>query len=167
MNCQRFLPLLILCCSVISTCHKPQKKMMVSTGTAPTITSMTSVTIDGNIIDLGEGAIQYGRCYGKTPGVDITDSITNKGVPTRTIKFTSELKNLEVGITYYVKACISDGIETVYGLEINAGLQKTLIMEPELLDRMIRQIMQLSKSIVMMIMNQTAVYMVDYINGMK
>jgi uncharacterized protein (TIGR02145 family) len=123
MKIQRYFLVLLFCSTIISTCRKPQKEMMVSTGTIPTITSMTSVTIDGNIIDLGEGAIQYGHCYGKTSGVDIkTDSVTKKGVPTSTIKFTSELKNLEVGKTYYVKAYISDGIKPVYGSEISFTL---------------------------------------------
>ena len=122
MNNRALTILLLISCSIfITTCKKPQKEMMVSTGEAPTITSMTSVTVDGNIIDLGEGAIQYGHCYGKTSGVDITDYLTNNGVPAKTGPYQSKLKDMEGG-TYYVKAYISDGKETVYGSEISFTL---------------------------------------------
>jgi len=44
--------------------------MNVSTGTSTDITS-NSATVSGQIIDLGEGATQYGHYYGKTTGVKI------------------------------------------------------------------------------------------------
>jgi uncharacterized protein (TIGR02145 family) len=116
-----FIVFLIPCCIFITTCKKPIKEMAVSTGTVTDIT-YNSAKVSGQIVDLGEGAIQYGHCYGKTSDVNITDSTTNNGIPTSTVNFTSELKNLETGITYYVKAYLSDGIKPVYGLEINFTL---------------------------------------------
>jgi len=92
--------------------------MKVSTGTISEITSNSAIA-GGLIIDLGEGATRHGHCYGKTSGVNITGVKTENGVPAGTGNFTSELKNLEAGTKYYVKAYLNDGKETVYGTEIS------------------------------------------------
>jgi len=62
--------------------------MNVSTGTSTDITS-NSATVSGQIIDLGEGATQYGHYYGKTTGVKNTGIKTTNGVPKGTVSFTS------------------------------------------------------------------------------
>ena len=92
--------------------------MEVSTGTTSNITS-NSATVGGQIIDLGEGVTQHGHYYGKTTGVKNTGIKTTNGVPKGTISFTSELKNLEEGTTYYYQAYITDGNETTFGTELS------------------------------------------------
>jgi uncharacterized protein (TIGR02145 family) len=92
--------------------------MNVSTGTSTDITS-NSATVSGQIIDLGEGATQYGHYYGKTTGVKNTGIKTTNGVPKGTVSFTSKLNNLDAGITYYYQAYLTDGKEIVYGSEIS------------------------------------------------
>jgi uncharacterized protein (TIGR02145 family) len=108
--------LVIGCCTLIS-CPKPQKEMNISNGSAIEVTSNTAI-VSAQIIDLGEGATQYGHCYSKTEGVDIHNSMaTDKGMPKDLISFTSELNNLEAGTKYYYNAYISDGIVQKYGRE--------------------------------------------------
>jgi uncharacterized protein (TIGR02145 family)/uncharacterized repeat protein (TIGR02059 family) len=92
--------------------------MNVSTGTSTDITS-NSATVSGQIIDLGEGATQYGHYYGKTTGVKNTGIKTTNGVPKGTVSFTSKLNNLDAGIKYYYQAYLTDGKEIVYGSEIS------------------------------------------------
>ena len=92
--------------------------MKVSTGTYSDITS-NSATVGGQIIDLGEGVTQYGHYYGKTQGVKSAGTKTTNGVPKGNVSFTSELKNLEPGITYHYQAYLNNGKEIVYGSELS------------------------------------------------
>jgi uncharacterized protein (TIGR02145 family) len=114
-----FLFFMLTGCFIISTCvRKFEKVMNVSTGTSTDITS-NSATVSGQIIDLGEGATQYGHYYGKTTGVKNTGIKTTNGVPKGTVSFTSKLNNLDAGIKYYYQAYLTDGKEIVYGSEIS------------------------------------------------
>jgi uncharacterized protein (TIGR02145 family) len=114
-----FLFFLLTGCFIISTCERKFEKVMnVSTGTSTDITS-NSATVSGQIIDLGEGATQYGHYYGKTTGVKNTGIKTTNGVPKGTVSFTSKLNNLDAGIKYYYQAYLTDGKEIVYGSEIS------------------------------------------------
>ena len=92
--------------------------MEVSTGTSSGISS-NSATVTGQIIDLGEGVTQFGHCYSKTPNPSVTGQKTQLGVPVGIGNFTSNLKDLEPGTKYYIKAYLTDGKETSYGSEIN------------------------------------------------
>jgi uncharacterized protein (TIGR02145 family) len=118
----KFNKLLLLCLIIViamlASCRKVEKEMLVTTGTASNILA-NSADISGNILDLGEGPSQYGHCYSKTSGPDITMSKTTKGIPTSTGPYTSSVENLDAGTKYYVKAYLSRGEEVVYGDEIN------------------------------------------------
>jgi uncharacterized protein (TIGR02145 family) len=111
-----FLFLLLLCLIIATTCKKLEKSMLVSTGDVTNI-STNSADASGDIIDLGNGITQHGHCYAKTPNVTISSTKTDLGVPSGNGGFTSQLKNLEAGTLYYIKAYVSDGTETVYGKE--------------------------------------------------
>ena len=103
---------------ILTTCKKIEKVMMVTTGEATNILT-NSADVTGQIVDLGEGATQYGHCYSKTSNITIADSKIQLGKPTGTISFTSHLTNLEAGTKYYVKAYISKDGVTKYGDVIN------------------------------------------------
>lgn len=118
MKKQEVFFLWIFVIMVFSYCCKPEKEMAVSTGSVTEITS-NSARITGQIIDLGEGIMQHGHCYGITPGVSISDSKTNLGTTTDIGDYSSDLNNLETGVKYYVNAYLSDGEKTVYGKEIS------------------------------------------------
>jgi uncharacterized protein (TIGR02145 family)/uncharacterized repeat protein (TIGR02059 family) len=112
-----FLIFLLTVCFIISTCERKFEKVMeVSTGTSTDITS-NSATVGGQIIDLGEGVTQHGHCYAKTPTPTVAGLKTQLGVPVVTGDFTSNLKDLEPGTKYYVRAYLNDGKEPVYGKE--------------------------------------------------
>jgi hypothetical protein len=114
-----FLSSLLFSLIVSDTCTKLKKEMLVSTGE---ITNLLANTADatGQIIDLGDGAIQYGHCWAKTTNVDIAVYTKSElGTPTGAGGFTSQLTNLEAGTKYYIKAYLSDGVTTVYGKEIS------------------------------------------------
>jgi uncharacterized protein (TIGR02145 family) len=113
-----FLLSLLLSLIVLVTCKKLEKTMFVSTGEVTNILT-TAAEASGQIIDLGEGATQYGHCYAKTPNVTIAGSKTQLGIPAGTVGFTSQLTDLDSGTLYYIKAYLSNGNETVYGKEIS------------------------------------------------
>jgi uncharacterized protein (TIGR02145 family)/uncharacterized repeat protein (TIGR02059 family) len=112
-----FIFFLLTGCFIISTCERKFEKVMnVSTGAITVITS-NSARAGGQIIDLGEGATQYGHCYAKSPNPTVAALKTQLGVPVVTGDFTSNLKDLEPGTKYYVRAYLNDGKEPVYGTE--------------------------------------------------
>jgi hypothetical protein len=102
---------------IIHSCKKLEKQMLVTTGTVTKILANTAEA-SGEILDLGDGATQYGHCYGKIPEVTVADSKTELSMP-KAGKFLSSLSDLEAGTKYYIKAYISRGKVTVYGKEIS------------------------------------------------
>ncbi|MCX6253694.1 MAG: DUF1566 domain-containing protein [Bacteroidia bacterium] len=108
---------LFLCFIALTTCKKLEMVMAVSTGQVTNFLT-NSAEAPGKVIDLGNGATQYGHCYATTPNPIVTGTKTELGKPA-TGDFTSQLTNLEAGTKYYIKAYLSDGTETVYGEEIN------------------------------------------------
>jgi hypothetical protein len=109
---------LILCVIVSTTCKKLEKSMVVSTGVVTTFTN-NSADVPGVIVDLGDGATEHGHCYGINPNLTIAGTKTQLGAPTGIGGFTSQLTGLQPGTTYYVKAYLSNGTETVYGKELS------------------------------------------------
>jgi hypothetical protein len=109
---------LIVICIFLFSCKKPAKEMLVSTGSITDI-STDSAKATGQILDLGDGATQYGHCYSKLPNATIADSKTQLGIPSNGLSFTSQFSELEPSTKYYVKAYISNSSVTVYGNEIN------------------------------------------------
>ena len=91
--------------------------MLVSTGEVTNLLT-NSADVSGVVVDMGNGATQYGHCYATSPNPTIAGSKTQLGVPA-TGGFTSQLTNLTAGTKYYIKAYLSSGTETVYGKEIN------------------------------------------------
>ena len=114
---RRILIYSLLFISVISllTCTKLKKEMSVETGEAINV-SVTSSVLPGVVIDLGEGAIQHGHCYGTSPNVTIDNIKTSLGEPIKGA-FTSELTGLNPGTKYYFKAYLSSGSKIIFGKE--------------------------------------------------
>jgi hypothetical protein len=106
-----------LCAITLVTCKKPKKEMVVSTGDVTGVTANSAV-VSGTAIDLGEGAIKQGHYYAKTPGVSASSQKTESATKGQS-DFTSELTNLDPSTTYYFKAYLSDGTQTVFGEERN------------------------------------------------
>ena len=109
---------LLFAVSVLTTCRKLEKVMMVTTGSVSD-TTYNSASISGQIVDLGEGVTEHGHCYATNPNVAVSGLKTAKGVPSGEGEFTSQLTNLEPGTKYYVAAYITDGTKPVYGKEIS------------------------------------------------
>lgn len=114
----KLLSLSVLSVSLMltTTCIKLEKSMLVSTGEVTNI-SATSADAAGEIIDLGELAVQHGHYYGKSPNLTTSDLKTQLGQPSAIGGFTSQLSDLETSTKYYIKAYINDGTETVFGTE--------------------------------------------------
>jgi uncharacterized protein (TIGR02145 family) len=108
--------LIIIGFQILHSCKKLEKEMLVTTGEVTNILT-NSADASGLVIDLGDGIIQHGHCYGRTPNVSVSGLKTQLGIPAGTGGFTSQLANLEAGTEYYIKAYISDGSNYVYGKE--------------------------------------------------
>jgi uncharacterized protein (TIGR02145 family) len=117
MKTNKLILLTLLAGSIfLLTCKKVEKLMLVSTGTVSNIL-ITTADISGTVLDLGDGATQYGHCYATTPNPNISGSKTELGTPALG-GYTSALTGLTQGTKYYIKAYMSRGKEAVYGDEI-------------------------------------------------
>jgi hypothetical protein len=101
----------------LQTCKKVEKEMLVSTGTVSNILSK-SADISGEILDLGEGATQYGHCYSTSPGPTVSGLKKEYSSPTLKV-YTSNITGLTGGTKYYIRAYLSRGNDVVYGEEID------------------------------------------------
>jgi uncharacterized protein (TIGR02145 family) len=103
---------------ILTSCKKVEKVMMVTTGTASDINYNTA-TVTGQIVDIGEGATQYGHYY-STIANETSSGLKNQlGNPFGKKEFTSQLTGLTAGTKYFVKSYISLGTEFKYGKEIS------------------------------------------------
>ena len=102
----------------VVSCRESDKEMKISTGKVTNILNK-SADVEGFIIDIGTGAVQYGHCYDKTPNVSAICLITQKGIPTGPGNYSSHLIDLEAGTKYYVRAYIDNGYEIIYGEEVS------------------------------------------------
>jgi uncharacterized protein (TIGR02145 family) len=124
---------------ILSVCKKVEEVMMVLTGEVTNI-QQNSAEVSGLIVDLGNGATEYGHCYGKTPNVSLNSLKTALGTPAGNGGFTSMLSDLEVGTKYYINAYLSNGKEVVYGKEINFSTSAALL--PEITTKAVTDITQ-------------------------
>jgi uncharacterized protein (TIGR02145 family) len=108
---------LLLCFTLLPACKKVEKEMLVTTGTVSNILT-TIADVSGEILDLGEGATEYGHCYSTSPNTNISGTKTEYSSPVIG-GFTSALTGLTPGTKYYIKAYLSRGSAVVYGSEIN------------------------------------------------
>ncbi|MCK4663242.1 MAG: fibrobacter succinogenes major paralogous domain-containing protein [Bacteroidales bacterium] len=104
----------------IFSCQKIELKreIKVTTNTVNNITT-TTATARGNIIDLGEGIIQYGFCWSTSQNPTINNYKTKKGAIYSTASYTSNLSGLSSNTKYYVRAYATDINGTVYGNQVS------------------------------------------------
>jgi len=106
---------LLACLAFLISCPKDEKEMLVRTGSVTEIT-ITTAKVSGEILDLGEGATNYGHCYSINPNPTIAGTKTEMENPVLG-KYTSTLTGLSASTTYYVRAYLSRGKEVVYGVD--------------------------------------------------
>lgn len=102
--------------ALLYACKKVEKEMLVTTGSVSNILT-TSADVTGSILDLGEGATNFGHCYSTSPNSSISGPKTDYSSPS-TGGFTSALSGLIPATKYYVKAYLKRGNNVVYGDEI-------------------------------------------------
>ena len=99
----------------IISCQKRDFKSVAKVETEKVSEIMaTTVKANGNIIDLGTGITDYGHCWSLLQNPTITNSKTSLGSVEKKGTYTSELKNLEPGKTYYIKSYVKSGGEILY-----------------------------------------------------
>ena len=92
---------------------------IVSTDSVSNIVS-SSADAYGEITDLGEDSIiRYGHCWSKYPNPTVQFELTNLGSTNTIGTFTSNLVNLELSTTYFVKSYAENSVGVSYGEEIS------------------------------------------------
>jgi hypothetical protein len=102
-----------------TTCKKEEIKRIIKV-TTDDVSQITtkSATLNGTIVDIGEGITEHGFCWSTTnnPTIELTTK-TQLGSKNSKNSFTSSLTNLTPNTTYYIKSYASDGEAVKYGKE--------------------------------------------------
>lgn len=111
-----FIFILLLCLA----CDKviPLDLIRTSVGDASSNVGVTSIQINGLILDLVEPAIQHGHCYSRSPNPTINNNIVNLGGINEPGPFTSVLNNLLPETPYFIRGFMITSREVVYGEEV-------------------------------------------------
>lgn len=97
-----------------------EKVIAVRTDSVNDITA-ESARVAGMIIDLGEDGVisEYGHCWAIHEQPTIDDSVSVNENATDTRYFSSELKNLTPGATYYIRSFVRFGSDVEYGKQLS------------------------------------------------
>lgn len=89
----------------------------ISTNTVTGITSLSAISGGTITTDGGSAVIARGICWNtnQNPTIDLTTK-TNEGIGIGT--FTSSMINLQLGVTYYVRAYATNALGTSYGTQL-------------------------------------------------
>lgn len=104
-------------------------KVVLSAPTVSTATSAINVTkntfdIDGAIVATGGSqVISYGHCWNTTGSPTISDNKTNLGITSDAGSFRSNVTNLAMNTTYYVRAYATNSLGTSYSEQITVTTQ--------------------------------------------
>ncbi len=113
---KKYLFILFIALSSV-TCEKYEKMIAVKTGIFSALTA-TTATIEGNIIDPGNGIIEHGHCWSKTnqnPTPESCDGKSTLGSKNNYGNFTSEALNLTPGTLYYFSTYATDANGSITG----------------------------------------------------
>ena len=109
-----FFLIIFLSANVIS-CLKDLPEVIKVKTLHPTDIMTTTVTLNGEIIDSGEGITDYGHCWALHSQPVVSDFISNLGPETQTKVFRSEIEDLKIKETYYFRAYARRDEDIKYG----------------------------------------------------
>jgi uncharacterized protein (TIGR02145 family) len=101
----------------VSSCEKSERPIEIETGGVIS-SSSTSITVTGNIIDLGEGILTYGHELSTNSTFTMDLKTTMFSNPTDTGTYISTINFLTPN-TYYIRAYATGSNGTVYGESIS------------------------------------------------
>jgi len=112
----RIYPLLFV--FILFSCKKElDRKIYIETNNVHNIDS--TFYVNGEIIDLGEGIIEYGHCWSNSPLPTITNEHSLHGSCDSLITFSSEIEDFQYGLDYYIRSYAIDKNGVSYGNEIH------------------------------------------------
>lgn len=121
----RFITVLCFLIFLLTTCQKLDKQILIETGEIESYSS-TSVSIKGNIVDLGEGVDDFGHIASTDISFSGNVQQSSLGNTDKLGVFSSTIFNLIPNTLYYVRAyAIKSGVK-VYGNTILSFTTKVL-----------------------------------------
>jgi hypothetical protein len=108
------LSVILIISMMAGSCKKELKRLeLVTTDSIYKID--TSVFITGTIVDEGEGIDNYGYCWSLNPEPLITNDTSSFNGLKHDLHFTSKLRNLKAGKTYYIRPYTKSKNRVTYG----------------------------------------------------
>ena len=96
-----------------------------------TFVGITTASVKGVFMDVGEGIISYGHCWSKSPNPTITDPKTiNTGQAPKQIEYTSQINNLLPDTKYYLRAYYINSEGSFYSNQIELNTDNLMITSP-------------------------------------
>lgn len=93
------------------SCTKIERLIAVRTISANEV----SFQVQGEVIDVGEGTVNYGFCWSTKSSPTLSDSYIKVGSTSTTKTFGTVLSGLQMGNRYYVRAYVQNSEGTSYG----------------------------------------------------
>jgi hypothetical protein len=112
-------PIALVLSGTLATVALSAPTALTVTTSAVTNVGTETATGNGDITSLGtDNPTQYGVCWSTSPGPTTSDSKTSEGATSSTGPFTSQITGLAPGVTYYVRAYVTNSSQgTAYGDE--------------------------------------------------
>lgn len=129
----RQIALFIVLMSLVSACEtlfNQERETLIRSGEIQKV-GVSGATVAGVLLDVAASdnnpVITFGHCWATQDNPSIEDFRTDLGVPTRGTNFSSDLRNLIEGTTYYVRAYAQTESGVEYGgvLRFTPGLVRT------------------------------------------
>jgi uncharacterized protein (TIGR02145 family) len=108
------LIIIIVAATFFFTCQKPERQILLETGSIQSIGS-TTVTVTGYIIDMGDGITTYGHIAATDNSFTANVKQYSVAGPGKKGVFTSTINDLSPNTLYYVRAYANGSKETVFG----------------------------------------------------
>jgi hypothetical protein len=121
----RRLIIVIFSASLSLTCQKFDRFIVIETLPVINYTS-TTATLNGNIVDPGEGIKECGHYWWEAGNEASSLKTSYRNI--KTGNYTSMLTGLQPGTTYYTKAFATDGGELVFGQVVQFTTQAALLI---------------------------------------
>ena len=104
----------ILLLAQLQSCRREELRRIPELRTIGASREGATITVTGEILDLGNGVFQHGHCWAEDKIPDISDSTTQLGVASRTGEFISSI-SIERGKEIFVRAYLATESGVLYG----------------------------------------------------
>jgi uncharacterized protein (TIGR02145 family) len=118
MKSKNLIPYLFAALFLLSNCKIEElvKVSKVNIGSVQSYTQTTAI-VNGEVVDVGTNASNYGHCWSKSSMPLISDNFKDKGGTVVKGNYTTDIPDLEQNTTYFVRAYVKEESNVIYSIK--------------------------------------------------